>query len=45
VRPCGSRCLSTHLVRRRQRTAGWQLLLVPRLASLSNSGRTLGQRN
>ena len=32
-------------IRRRQRTAGWQLLLVPRLASLSNSGRTLGQRN
>jgi hypothetical protein len=46
VRPCGSRCLSDHLrIRRRQRTACWQLLLVPRLASLSNSGRTLGQRH
>ena len=31
-------------IRRRERTAGWQFFLVPRLASLSNSGRTLGQR-
>ena len=41
VRHCCSRCLSTHLrIRRRQRTALRQFLLVPRLASLSNSGRS-----
>ena len=32
-------------IRRRERTACWQFYLVPRLASLSNSGRTLGHRN
>jgi hypothetical protein len=31
-------------IRRRERTAHRQFLLVPRLASLSNSGRTTGQR-
>ena len=46
VRHCCSRCLSTHLrIRRRQRTALRQFLLVPRLASLSNSGRSPVQRH
>jgi hypothetical protein len=41
-----SRCLCAHLgIRRRERTASWQFLLVPRLASLSNSGRKLGPRH
>ena len=31
-------------IRRRERTASWQFLLVPRLASLSNSGRVLAPR-
>jgi hypothetical protein len=46
VRHFWSRCLFTHLkIRRRERTARWQFLLVPRLTSLSNSGRTLAQGN
>ena len=32
-------------IRRRRRTARWQFCFLPRLASLSNSGRTLAQRN
>ena len=44
VRHFWSRCLFTHLkIRRRERTARWQFFFVPRLASLSNSGRTLTQ--
>ena len=44
VRHFWSRCLFTHLkIRRRERTARWQFLWLPRLASLSNSGRTLVQ--
>ena len=46
VRHFCSRCLFTHLrIRRRERTARWQFCWLPRLASLSNSGRTLGQQN
>ena len=44
VRHCWSRCLSTG-IRPRERTAGWQFLLLPRFESLSNSGRTYEQRN
>ena len=38
--------MTLHLpeIRRRERTASWQFLLVPRLASLSNSGRVLVPR-
>ena len=31
-------------IRRRRRTARWQFCFLPRLASLSNSGRTLAHR-
>jgi hypothetical protein len=47
VRHCCSRfCCPSPGIRRRQRTAhDWQFFLVPRLASLSNSGRVLGPRH
>ena len=44
VRHFWSRCLFAHLkIRRRERTARWQFCWLPRLASLSNSGRTPAQ--
>ena len=45
VRHFCSRCLFTHLkIRRRERTARWQFCCLPRLASLSNSGRVTAQQ-